>query len=124
MDRLFHPFWGENFPWEADLVGAYPVDIHEDDGKVIVDAEMPGFKRDEIDISIDRDVLRITAERKPAETKGTRHLSERRYTRVERAFTLPSAVDESKAQAKLDEGVLHLELPQTEESKPRRIAIK
>jgi HSP20 family protein len=123
LDRWFRD-WGLPPAAEGDLTGAYPVDIREEDGKLIVDAEVPGFKRDEIDVSIDRGVLTITAERKPAEKKGTKHLTERRYTRVERSFTLPCAVDESKVQAKLDEGVLHLELPQTEESKPRRIEVK
>jgi len=96
----------------------------EEDGKLVVDAEMPGFRREEVDVNIDKGVLTITAERKPAEVKGTRHLTERCYTRVERSFTLPDPVDESKVNAKLDDGVLHLELPQTEESKPRRIEVK
>jgi len=124
FDRLFRN-WGEAaLTPEGELTGAYPVDIREEDGKLVVDAEMPGFKRDEVDVSIDNGVLTITAGRKPAETKGTKHLTERRYTRVQRSFTLPAAVDETKVQAKLDEGVLHLELPQTEESKPRRIEVK
>ena len=109
---------------EADLTGAYPVDIREEDGKLVVDAEMPGFKRDEIDVSIDNGVLTITGERKPAETQGAKHLTERRYTRVDRSFNLPVPVDSDNVDASLDEGVLHLELPQTEESKPRRIEVK
>ena len=108
----------------GETTGAYPVDIREEDGKYVVDAEVPGFKPEEVDVSLDNDVLTITAERKPEEVKGTRYLTDRRYTRVERSFTLPARVDESKVQASLDKGVLHLEFPKTEESKPRRIPVK
>lgn len=124
FDRRFRDWDPDTFPLEGDLTGAYPVDIREEEGELIVDAEMPGFKRDEIDVSIDHGVLTITADRTPAETKGTKHLTERSCTHVERSFSLPAAVDESKVQAKLDDGVLHLELPQTEESKPTRIEVQ
>ncbi len=122
IDRFFAPWVPEAA--EGDLTGAYPVDIREEDGKVVVDAEMPGFRKDEIDVNLDKGVLRISAERKPEEKKGKSHLEERRYTRVERAFTLPSQVDESKVDAKLEDGVLHLEMPETEESKPKQIEVK
>jgi HSP20 family protein len=82
------------------------------------------FKRDEIDVSIDNGVLRLSAERQPEEAKGTEHLSERRYTRLERAFTLPSSVDASNVQARLQDGVLHLEIPETQESRARKIEVK
>jgi HSP20 family protein len=127
MERFFDRFfrdWGVGMPsTEEQLTGAYPVDIREEDNKLVVDAEMPGFKREEIDVSIDNGMLTIKAERKPPETKGTKHLSERRYTRVERSFTLPSDVDESKVNAKLSDGVLHIELPETKESKAKHISV-
>jgi HSP20 family molecular chaperone IbpA len=111
-------------PAEERSAAAYPVNIREEDGKLVVDAEMPGFKRDEIDVDIQNGVLRISAERRDEAKKGTPYLSERCYRRVDRSFTLPVAVDESKVDAKLQEGVLHLEMPQTEESKPKRIEVK
>jgi HSP20 family protein len=123
LDRIFGP-WGLDVPEEGPLTGAYPVDIREEDGTLLVDAEMPGFKREEIDVSIDNGVLRISAERRPEEPKGTSHLNERRYTRVERVFTLPKPVDPVKVEAKLDGGVLHLELAESEESRPKRIEVK
>jgi len=123
FDRLFNPWWLEEPRPESDLTGAYPVDIREENGNLVVEAELPGFKPDEIDVSVDRGVLSITAEREPAETQGKRHLTERRYTRVERQFTLPTTVDESKVQATLDDGLLRLELPKTDENKRRRIEI-
>lgn len=110
-------------------VGNYPVDVDEDDEQITIEAEMPGFKRDEIEISVENGVLSIQAERgtKPEDQSGKskkKHLSERRYTRVKRSFTLPRSVDGSDVDASLDDGVLTLTLKKTEESKPRRIEIR
>ena len=124
FDRLFRsPWWGPAVGTEAETTGAYPVDVREEDNAVVVEAEMPGFTKDDIDVTLDGDVLRITAEREPEEAQGTRLLSERRYTRVERAFTLPAPVDDSSVEAKLKDGVLHLRLPKTSESTSKRIEI-
>lgn len=123
VSRFFRDWLGEPL-WSPEERGMYPVDIREEEGTLYVDAEMPGFNRDEIDVSIDNGMLTICAERKPVEPKGTQHLNERRYTRYERSFTLPVPVDEGKIEARLEEGILHLRLPQTEESKPRHIAVK
>ncbi|NLW86807.1 MAG: Hsp20/alpha crystallin family protein [Planctomycetes bacterium] len=120
IERLIRPWWEE----DEEGFASYPVDVREENGKLFVDAELPGFKREEIDIQIDQNMLRIIAERKAQEGKGKQHLRERRYTRVERSFTLPCPVDSAKVQAKLEDGVLHLEMQQTEESRPRRIEIK
>lgn len=127
MERVFgdlaRPWWGRPESGEEARTGAYPVDIREEDGRLIVDAEMPGFSRDEIDVNLEGDVLRITAERKAEEGEGTSHLKERRFTRVERAFTLPAPVEEAEVQAKLDSGVLHLEMPMTKEKAAKQIEI-
>lgn len=108
-------------------VGNYPVDVVEDEEGIVIEAEMPGFKRDEIDVNVENGVLTIKAERNSAESNGKqrkRHLSERRYTRVQRSFTLPRSVDGSEVEASLSNGLLTLTLKKTEESKPRRIEIK
>lgn len=107
-------------------LGNYPVDVDEDDDKITIEAEMPGFKRDEIDVNVENGVLTIKAERSSKEdNNGTkRHLSERRFTRVQRAFTLPRTVDGSDVEAKLGDGILTLTLKKTEESKPRKIEIR
>ena len=108
---------------EDDLVAKYPADIREDSDAYYVDAEMPGFAKGEIDVSLEDNTLNITAQRKCQEKKGEHHLRERRFTKVARSFRLPASVDESKVAAKLDHGVLHLTLPKQEEVKPRRINV-
>jgi HSP20 family protein len=107
-----------------DLVGAYPVDIHEDENFIYVDAEMPGFTRDQIEVTLEKGVLTIQAERKTEEKKGEPHIQERRFTKVARSFTLPNTVDENKVEAKVTDGVLHLKLSKREEVKPRKIEVK
>ena len=107
-----------------ELVGKYPVDIHEDKDFVYVDAEMPGFKKEEVNVTFENGVLTITGERRVEEKKGDIHLTERRFTKVRRSFTLPNTVDEGKVEANLVNGVLHLKLHKKEEVKPRKIEIK
>ena len=122
LDRIIQRWWGGE---EAgDTVGAYPVDIHEDQDHVYVDAELPGFTKDHIDVTLENGVLTIAAEREDQPTKGQTHLNERRYRRVARRFTLPSTLDETKVDAKMQDGVLHLTMDKREEVKPRRIEVK
>jgi len=109
---------------DEPLVGAYPVDIREDENHIYVDAEMPGFKAEEVDVTFENGLLTIEAERKPEQAEGAKHLTERRYHRVSRSFTLPKTVDENKVDAKLTDGVLKLTLHKREEVKPKKIEVK
>lgn len=123
LERLFEP-WTDIVG--EDLTASYPVDIREDDNNIYVDAELPGFNKEEIDVSFENGTLTISAERKeePEEGKGTQHLRERQYRRVFRSFTIPSHVDAQNIDAQLDKGLLKLKLQKTEEARPRRIEIK
>ncbi len=119
---LFNRLWDEG---DGRETVAYPVDIHEDQSNVYIEAELPGFKKDDVNLTLEQGVLTIAAERRDDENKsGQRHLGERRFHRVQRSFTLPSSVDESKVDAKLENGVLYLTLSKREEVKPRRIEVK
>jgi HSP20 family protein len=105
--------------------GAYPVDIHEDDNHVYVEAEMPGFRKDQIDVTLENGVLTISAEREDKPREGAAsHLKQRRFTKINRKFQLPKTVDDQKVAAKLDDGVLHLTLTKREEVRPRKIEVK
>ena len=114
---------------------AYPVDIWEEDKTIHVEAELPGFSRDEVDVTLENNVLTIRAERQSespkteeagnGKTKPRRnHLRERRYFRVSRRFTLPDTVDDQKVDAKLSDGVLRLTLHKKAEVSPRKIEVK
>ncbi len=112
--------------WDENAMGAYPVDIREDENALYVEAEVPGFTKDQIDVSVENGVLTITAQRNADEKKdkkGELHLHERRFTRVSRSFSLPNTVDANKVNARLENGVLHLTLTKREEVKPRKITV-
>lgn len=119
----------------------YGVDVYEDAEHLHLDAELPGFTREQIDVTIDDGVLTITAERPvptlkadvPAVPNGetpsdspqpTWHVRERRAARVTRSFALPKTIDRTTGvDAKLADGVLHLTLSKRPELKPRKINI-
>ncbi len=104
----------------------YGVDVREDDNHLVVEAELPGFKKDEVDITLENQTLTISGERRETpenEKKGDWLLNERRYTRFLRSFTLPPTVSEQSVNAKLEHGVLTITLNKREESKPRKIAV-
>jgi HSP20 family protein len=107
----------------------YAVDVREDADHIYVEAEMPGFKKDEIDITLENQTLTIAAERREQQEsgkdgkKGEHLLRERRYTRFLRSFTLPPTVDEQTVNAKLNDGVLTVTLNKREETKPRKIDV-
>ena len=87
---------------------------------------MPGFKKEEIDITLENQTLTIAAERRhenAQEKKGDWLLNERRYARFLRSFTLPPTVDDQKVDAKLVDGVLTVVLNKREETKPRKIKV-
>ncbi|MBN2292221.1 MAG: Hsp20/alpha crystallin family protein [Pirellulales bacterium] len=118
MQRMF-----QDMP--AEMTGdGYPVDISEEDDHILVDAELPGFKKDEINVSINDDLLSIEAERSSETPKGRSHLQERRYNRVQRMFRLPSTVDTGSIEAKLEGGVLHMEMKKAENAHTRKIEVK
>ena len=123
LNRAFDRAWPEE--QQQDLVGAYPVDIRETDDQVVVEAELPGFDKKDVDITLENGVLTIQAEREDnGESNGQRHLNERRFTRVARSFTLPQTVDEQNVDARLDNGVLTLSLNKKEEARSRKIEVK
>jgi HSP20 family protein len=110
---------------EAGPLAPYPVDVREDADHFYVEAELPGFKKEEIEITLENQRLTITAERHESvdEKKGELLLNERRFHRFSRSFKLPPTVNEQSVNAKLNEGVLSIVLTKREESKPRKITV-
>ena len=122
FNRAMSRWWGDGD--QGSLTGVYPVDIREDNDHIYVEAELPGFKREDVQVTLENGILHIIAERKSEETKGESHLAERRFTRVARSFTMPNSVNENQVDAQLRDGVLHLLLNKREEVKPRKIEVK
>jgi HSP20 family protein len=140
VDRLFNtfltrdPFFGTltnggSEPAWADDESALALDIKEDGGDLVVEASLPGFKREDVAIEIKEGVLTIGARHDESKTEegeenGVRYVRrERRTGSLSRRVSLPSTVDQDKATATLIDGVLTLRLPKTERDLPRRIEI-
>ncbi len=127
FDNVLQNFFGGR-PSGATTWSPYAVDVREDADHLYVEAELPGFRKEDVDITLENQTLTISAERKAQATdgngkKGDWLLRERRYTRVLRSFTLPPSVDEKKVDAKLADGLLAITLYKREETKPRKIAV-
>jgi HSP20 family protein len=108
-------------------VGHFRVDVSENENAYTIRAEIPGVKKDDINISIDTDQVAISAEVKnEKEVKdGERTLrSERYYGKVYRAFQLGQPVDENTAAAKYADGILELTLPKKAATSAKRISIQ
>ena len=121
LNRIFNSGQGN-----GARLAPYGVDIREDGDSLVVEAELPGFKKEEVDITLENQTLTISAEKKEEhreEKKGDYLLNERRYSRFLRSFTLPPTVDEKTVNAKLEDGVLTVSLNKREESKPRKITV-
>jgi len=102
-----------------------PVDISEDKENIVLTAELPGFKEDQLDIQMENGVLTIRGERTMEDEKSGKnyHRVERSYGQFVRSFTLPNNVNRDNIQARFENGLLHIELPKSEEAKPRQIRI-
>ena len=111
----------------GNFLAPYAVDVREDGDHIYVEAELPGFKKEEVDVTLENQTLTISAERREGggdgQKQGEHLLRERRYTRFLRSFTLPPTVDEQSVNAKLNDGVLTITLNKREETKPRKISV-
>ncbi len=126
LSRIFEPF--ARMATDEDLAtGTWvpPVDVAETQEKILVRAEVPGMKQDDIAIEFENGVLTIKGERK-LEKNGdgvTWHRVERTYGNFVRSFTLPRTVDPERIGATYRDGVLEIEVPKKEEAKPKQIRI-
>ena len=106
---------------------SYPaLNVWADDENLYVEAELPGMTQDQLNIFVSEgNQLTISGERKPCNVpNGTWHRQERGFGKFSRSVTLPVLVDADKVEARLEQGVLTLTLPKSEEAKPRRIQVK
>lgn len=125
--RMFDldPFRGFDVPPAGVNLLSPRVDLTEADGTFELTAELPGMDENDIEVTIDSDMLTIKGEKteEHAEKEKNYHLTERRYGAFQRSFRLPPNVDTAAIKADFDKGVLKITMPKTEESKPKKIAI-
>jgi HSP20 family protein len=109
--------------WKSQWAPA--IDVFDSKDSLVIKADLPGLNKDEIDVSIQDNILTIRGEKKQEfKNKENNYLrSERFYGIFHRAIALPAEVDRAKIQASFKDGVLELTLPKSEESKPKQIKI-
>ena len=127
IDRLFEDPLGFLAPSNSFFEGWTPaVDIFEDKDKYVVKAELPGMRKEDIEVSLDGSTLTVSGERKQEQEKreGESYRAERFFGRFQRSVTLPLPVLGNKIEATYRDGILSVTLPKSEEAKPKQIQIK
>jgi HSP20 family protein len=129
MNRLFNDQYGSRGHEDHMMnrgTWTPAVDIYEADGVLVVKAELPDMQRENIDVTVENQVLMIRGERTlDNEIKQENfHRVERAYGSFARSFSLPATVDASKIGAEYKNGVLTVKLPFREEAKPRTINVE
>ena len=128
MDEMMNRLWrghvrygpGEDQKW------AVPLDVVEEDDKIIVRATLPGVKPEDIDVTLENEVLTIRAETKAntEERKESYLLRERRAGKFHRTLRLPDTVDSENVETKYENGIVEITFPKAEAKRARRLSIK
>jgi HSP20 family protein len=122
LHNMFSNFYGEG----VSRSWVPPVDIYETaQHEVVIKAELPEMKREDISVTFENNVLTLKGERRITDDVANDRFQrlERFYGNFSRSFTLPSTVDAGKISANYKDGVLTVRLPQREESKPKQISV-
>lgn len=122
MDQVFENALGNGRPAQGTAAQA-PVALWEDDQHVFLEVEVPGLRREDLDLTIHEGRLIIAGERKPAEKSAKCWYNEQRYGRFERVISLSNMIDPQSIEAELRDGILYLTLHKKPEAQPHRIAI-
>jgi HSP20 family protein len=122
LNRMFSELYQDSFNrgWTP------AVDIYETEGReVVIKAELPDLKREDISVTFENNVLTLKVERKLEQDvkRDSFHRIERRHGAFSRSFTLPSTVDAGQISASYKDGVLTVRLPQREEAKAKQITV-
>ena len=127
VDEWFKGFGMRPFSMETESPSLIKIDLTENDTTYTVRAEIPGMKKEDVKVQVDGNRVSISAETKQEkeEKEGERVICRERYQGSSyRSFTLGSDVDESKAQAKFENGVLELTLPKKSGKTSKQLEIK
>jgi HSP20 family protein len=121
-EDFFAPFSEEA---TASLTGIMPsVDIYEKDGKVTFEAEVPGFKKDDLKVDLQGKILTLSGERNMESSEGENRMrKERRYGRFERSFRLGFEADSKSVEARYENGILTVVISKPQEEQAKQIQI-
>jgi len=126
LDTLFEmPFWS-NFGRQSQLFSGWSpaLDLYQNNDNVIARVELPGMRKEEIEISLQDGMLTISGERKSETAESDKAERTERYVgKFRRSISLPTQVDSNKVTATYRDGVLTVTLPKAEEAKPKQIQV-
>ncbi|PYP90026.1 MAG: heat-shock protein Hsp20 [Blastocatellia bacterium AA13] len=126
MNRVLADAFGARERETSTLSAWTPaVDVYEDEGAYLIKAELPEINKDDVKVSLDKNVLTINGERRleNEEKRDNYHRVERNYGQFFRSFTLPPNVNIEAIAAEFKDGMLKLTLPKKEEAKPKQIEV-
>jgi len=125
MDRMFEDSYSgrRQAQTESERRFRLPIDAYVTPEEIVVQANMPGVKPDEVEITLEGDTLSIACQR-PAPLENVNYvLQERQYGEFRRTLTINVPVDVDKAEAKFENGLLTLTIPKAEAAKPKTIQV-
>lgn len=127
LRTLRHPNWDREFEhlfnFAKDEQWSPAVEIAEEDKYFAVSVDVPGVKREDIELEVKDNRLFVSGERKASLEKEKVLRSERRYGKFSRIFTLPQDVNTDAIEARFEEGVLTVTVPKVEKAQPKKITI-
>lgn len=123
IDDFFPEFWGTRSALSTEW--SPTVDVSETEKEIVVEAELPGLRKEDIEVSLENSTLSIRGERKrEEEKKEDQYIStERFYGSFYRSVDLPTYVDDKNVKANYKDGILEIRMPKKEEAKPKKIEI-
>ncbi len=124
FDEFLNGFWSGQTQW-TNMIGS--MDLYEDKDAIHVDCDLPGFNKDEINLTIEDGVLNISAEHKEDTNEkkdGSYYVRERRHQSFSRSVKLPHNIQQDKIHAEYTDGVLKIKMDVPPEKKPQTITIK
>jgi HSP20 family protein len=122
LDSIFDRVFGEDGVL-GQAWGGVPVAVWEDEDRFYVEADLPGMRDEDVEVTVHNGMLFIRGERKPGEGRAYLY-NGRPFGRFERVINLPAAVNVDEVQARLADGVLAITLPKSPEAKPRKITLQ
>lgn len=127
MNRLFMTSVPRGFGQEDMASGGWApsVDIYESENEIVLEAELPGMKREDFEVSIENNVITLKGERsfEKKDERDNYHRVERAYGSFTRSFSLPRSVSADGTAADFKDGILRVSLPKKEEAKARKIEV-
>jgi HSP20 family protein len=124
FDHFFGPVTGSGGNGESASQVFAPASLWEEENQWCIEFDLPGVKQEDIDVTLEKNSLRLTAQRNAPQEERKYFHQERNYGQIQRLISLPETVDPERIEAELKDGVLRLTLAKRPELQPKKIQVK